>query len=183
MKSIPLKMVRNNLLNIPKYSLPDGFQIRLFERGDEQNWARIEASVDEFINEEAALEHFIKEFGSGIDEISKRCLFIENKHGEAIATTTAWYGDLNGNGEISGRIHWVSVVPEYQGKNLSKPLLSAAMNILAHHHSKAYLTSQTTSYKAINMYLNYGFEPYITDPSCYEAWELMETTLNRRIFM
>ncbi|MCR2823561.1 GNAT family N-acetyltransferase [Lederbergia panacisoli] len=181
MKSIPLKMVRKDLLNIPKYSLVDGFQIRLFQRGDEYNWARIEASVDEFKNEKTALEHFTKEFGSHTAEMSKRCLFIENKDGDAIATTTAWYGNLNGDGQISGRIHWVSVVPEYQGKKLAKPLLSEAMNILAYHHTQAYLTTQTTSYQAINMYLNFGFEPFITAPSCYEGWNLMEKTLNRKI--
>ena len=181
MKRIRLKMVRKNLLNIPEYTLPNGFQIRLFEKGDEHNWARIEASVDEFKDEKTALEHFTKEFGSHIDDMKMRCLFIENEQGEAIATTTAWYGDLRGNGEITGRIHWVGVIPEYQGQKLSKPLLSAAMHILARYHSSAYLTSQTTSYQAVNMYLNYGFEPYRTAPSCEEAWGLMEDTLNRRI--
>ena len=183
MKYIPLKMVRNNLLNIPQHSLPAGFRIRMFEKGDEHLWARIEASVDEFKNEEAALEHFDKEFGPYIDEMSLRCVFVENQDGEAIGTTTAWYGDLQGDGEISGRIHWVAIAPEYQGKKLSKPLLSAAMNILANHHTKAYLTSQTTSYQAINLYLNYGFEPFITGPSCNEAWTLLENTLNRKILM
>ncbi|MCF2132495.1 hypothetical protein L1I79_39775, partial [Strepomyces sp. STD 3.1] len=62
MKRIPLKMVRKDLLDIPQYSLPTGFQIRLFEKGDDHNWARVEASVDEFKNEKAALEHFSKEF-------------------------------------------------------------------------------------------------------------------------
>lgn len=181
MKRIPVKMVRKDLLNIPQFSLPTGFRMKLFEKGDEQHWARIETSVDEFKNEEAALERFNEEFGPYMDEMSARCLFIENELGEKIATTTAWYGDLKEDGDICGRIHWVGVAPEYQGKKLSKPLLSAAMNILAEHHSKAYLTSQTTSYQAINMYLNYGFEPFITSPSCEEAWELMEKTLNRQI--
>ncbi|WP_438350731.1 GNAT family N-acetyltransferase [Paenibacillus sp. FA6] len=183
MKRISVKMVRKDLLDIPEYSLPTGFRIRLFEKGDEHHWAKVEASVDEFKNEEAALEHFNKEFGPYIDEMSTRCIFIENKNGEVIGTTTGWYGGLNGDGEISGRIHWVGVAPEYQGKKLSKPLLSAAMNILADRHSKAYLTSQTTSYQAINMYLNYGFEPFITGPSCYEAWSLLENILNRKILM
>lgn len=181
MKRIRLKMIRKDMLNIPEYSLPDGYRLRLFKKGDEHNWARIETSVGEFKNEEEALDHFNKEFGPYIDEMSLRCLFIENEQGEAIATTTAWYGDLKGDGEILGRIHWVGVVPEYQGKKLSKPLLSAAMNILASHHSKAYLTSQTTSYPAINMYLNYGFEPFMSEPSCEEAWDLVEKTLNRPI--
>ena len=159
MKRIPVKMMRKDLLNIPEYSLPTGFRLRLFKKGDERNWARVETSVDEFKNEEDALNRFNNEFGPYIDEMSKRCILIENKDGEVIGTTTAWYGDLNEDGELWGRIHWVAISPEYQGKKLSKPLLSAAMNILADYHSKAYLTSQTTSYQAINMYLNYGFEP------------------------
>ncbi|TSB47314.1 GNAT family N-acetyltransferase [Alkalicoccobacillus porphyridii] len=181
MKRIPLKMVRANTLEIPQYALPAGFTIKPYVPGDEQHWARIETSVGEFKNEEAALERFQKEFAPYKDEMEKRCLFIENDQGEYIATTTAWYGDLKGDGEISGRIHWVGVDPRYQGKKLAKPLLSAAMNILAQIHSKAYLTSQTTSYQAINMYLNYGFKPYLTEESCEEAWSLMESTLDRVI--
>jgi ribosomal protein S18 acetylase RimI-like enzyme len=141
----------------------------------------VETSVDEFKNEEAALAHFQEEFGPYIDEMSRRCIFIENENGEAVGTTTAWYGDLKGDGNLSGRIHWVGITPEYQGKKLSKPLLSEAMHILADYHDKAYLTSQTTSYQAVNMYLNYGFEPYMTGPSCQEAWDLLERTLNRKI--
>ncbi|MEK5520520.1 GNAT family N-acetyltransferase [Heyndrickxia sp. FSL W8-0423] len=181
MKRIPVKMVRKDLLDIPQYSLPAGFRIRLFEKGDEHSWARVETSVDEFKNEQTALEHFNKEFGPHLDEMSRRCVFIENENGEVIGTTTAWYGDLHGDGEVSGRIHWVGIVPEYQGKKLSKPLLSAVMNILANNHSKCYLTSQTTSYQAINMYLNYRFEPLLTEPSCHEAWSLLEDILNRKI--
>lgn len=181
MKRISLKMVRNDLLNIPKHVLPAEFKIRLFEKGDEHNWARIETSVGEFKDEQTALEHFTKEFGAHLDDMTMRCLFIDNEAGEAIATTTAWYGDLHGDGEIAGRIHWVGVIPDYQGQKLSKPLLSAAMNILARHHQAAYLTSQTTSYQAINLYLNYGFDPLLTTPSCGEAWSLMEETLNRKI--
>lgn len=181
MKRISVKMVRENLLDIPQYSLPDGFQLRLFNEGDEENWARIETEVNEFKSEQLALQRFTNEFGPHIDDMKKRCLFIVNDHGETIATTTAWYGDLNGDGEIIGRIHWVGVIPAYQGRKLSKPLLSAAMNILANHHTSAYLTSQTTSYQAINMYLNYGFKPLCTEPNCHEAWELLEKILHRKI--
>ncbi|WML41524.1 GNAT family N-acetyltransferase [Neobacillus sp. OS1-2] len=181
MKRLPLKMVRKDLLDIPNYPLPPGFQIRLFEKGDQHNWARIEASVGEFQNEKAALERFNKEFGPHMDEMSRRCVFIENEKGEVVGTTTAWYGTLNNEGEVLGRIHWVGIAPNYQGKKLSKPLLSATMSILADHHSTAYLTSQTTSYQAVNMYLSYGFEPFMTGPSCYEAWSLLENILKRKV--
>lgn len=181
MKRIRLAMIRENMQDIPQYTLPEGFEMRLFEKGDEHHWANNETRVDEFTDEKAALAHFSKEFGNHIEEMTERCLFIEDAHGDVIATTTAWYGKLEGHDEVLGRIHWVGVVPEYQGRKLSKPLLSAAMNILAENHSKAYLTSQTTSYQAVNMYLNYGFKPLMINPTCQEAWELMEKTLNRKI--
>ena len=103
--------------DIPQYSLPAGFRIRLFEKGDEENWARIETSVDEFKDEEAALALFEDEFGAHIDEMTERCLFIEDEHGEAIATTTAWYGDLDDYGKGVGRIHWVGVCRNIKAGN------------------------------------------------------------------
>lgn len=180
MKSIPLTMVRPDLQRIPSYSFPASYRVRNFQQGDERIWAQIEASVGEFVDEEAALKHFDKEFGAYPEEMVRRCLFIENENGEAIGTTTAWYGSLQDD-ETSGRIHWVAIRPEYQGKKLAKPLLTAAMEILAQYHPRAYLTTQTTSYRAVNMYLNYGFEPLITTPDCMEGWTLMETVLQRNI--
>ena len=114
-------------------------------------------------------------------EMEQRCLFLENPKGEVIGTTTAWYGNLTRDSKICGRIHWVAILPEYQGKQLSKPLLSEAMNRLSQYHNQAFLTSQTTSYQAVNMYLNYGFRPILSNEKDYEAWTLLEKTLNRAI--
>ena len=108
MKRIKLKMVRDDLQGVPEYPLPEGFRFRFFQKGDEKTWAKIETLVDEFESEEAALERSSAEFSTHIDDMMERCLFIENEHGEAIATTTAWYGDLRGFTE--GRIHWVGEI-------------------------------------------------------------------------
>lgn len=181
MKRIPLKMKRADLKHIPEYQLPEEYKIRFFREGEENIWARVETSVDEFANEAAALAHFEKEFSPFLHEMRKRCLFIENCDGQVIGTTTAWYGILEGEQNVTGRIHWVAVVPEYQGKKLSKPLLAKAMQVLAEYHDSAYLTSQTTSYQAVNMYLNFGFEPYLTNETDIEAWKLLEDVLDRTI--
>lgn len=174
-------MKRNDLTTIPDYSLPEGFTLRLFQEGDQIEWSRVETAAGEFENKEKALERFNREFGSHLDEFQKRCLFIENKEGKVIGTTTAWYGNYEKTDEVIGRIHWVSLVPEYQGKGLSKPLLTEAMKTLAKYHTEAYLTSQTTSYKALNMYLDYGFKPVIRDEADEKAWRIVEEKLNRKI--
>lgn len=181
MQNIPITMIRPHMNNIPQYKLPNGYHIRPFQINDISNWTNIETAVNEFPNQEAALARFNKEFTNEIDLFTQSCLILENKQNEAIGTTTAWYGKPQGKNKTYGRIHWVAIIPDEQGKGLAKPLLSAAMNILAKHHEKAYLTSQTTSYQAINMYLNYGFQPHITKPTCHKAWTLLEEKLNRTI--
>lgn len=181
MKKIRVAMTRKDLKNIPEYALPEGFTLRLFQAGDEAEWARVETAAGEFDNEEQALERFEREFFPYLDEFSKRCLFIENEAGEVIGTTTAWYGSLAEADEVIGRIHWVSIIPDYQGKGLSKPLLTEAMKILAKYHTEAYLTSQTINYKALNMYRHYGFKPVIRDAADEEAWAIVEEKLGRKI--
>lgn len=46
-----------------------------------------------------------------------------NKGDEKVATAMAFYLDIPEN-DITGNVHWVSVKKEYQGKHLSKPLIS-----------------------------------------------------------
>ncbi|MBP1966207.1 GNAT family N-acetyltransferase [Paenibacillus aceris] len=180
MKRISLTMVRQDLNNIPTFAFPPNYRVRNYKPGEEHIWADIEVSVGEFEDKTAGLKHFDKEFGSFPEDMSARCLFIENEDGKVIGTTTAWYGAFQGE-EAWGRIHWVAVHPDYQGQKLAKPLLSAALQILSHYHKKAYLTTQTTSYQAINMYLNYGFEPLITKSDCLEGWRLLEEALHRKM--
>jgi ribosomal protein S18 acetylase RimI-like enzyme len=89
------------------------------------------------------------------------------------------HGDFEG--EERGRVHWVGIVPSYQGRKLSKPLLSAVVARLAIDHQKAYLNTQTTSYQAVNLYLNFGFMSYLGNDSGKEGWVLMEQILHRKI--
>lgn len=179
MEIIKLAMVLDNLDNIENYKLADDFSFVYFNDNDEQIWANIEYLADEFESEEAALERFNNEFKGLKEDLYKRNIFIENKDGQKIATIMAWYGDLRGF--IEGRIHWVSIIPEYQGKSLAKPLLAKALKVLAKYHKSVYLTTQTRNYKAINLYLSFGFKPYINYDNDLLGWKLVEEKLNKKI--
>src|SRR5450759_4307933 len=96
MKYIPLDMVRDHMDHIPAFSCPSDYAIRTFVRGDERLWARIESLAGEFPNQEQALEHFEKEFGPFLSDMEDRCFILEDRHGEAIGTATAWYGQFEG---------------------------------------------------------------------------------------
>lgn len=180
MKRISLTMIHDHLDYFPSFPCPDGYRIRTFARGDERSWAEIEAAAGEFENQQQALERFQTEFSPFLREMENRCFLLETRDGEAIGTATAWYGHLAG--EERGRVHWVGIIPSYQGKKLSKPLLTTTMMRLAKDYRKGYLTTQTTSYQAINLYLNFGFTPYFCDDSSKEGWQLVEQVLRRKLF-
>ena len=168
---------------VEKYHILDEFYIRNYEKGEEELWAKVETAANEFKTEKEAVEHFEKEFGLYKNEMQERCFFVvHKKSGSVIGTSTAWYND-NFKGLKYGRVHWVGIHPDFQGKKLAKPMLAAVMMRLAEYHDKAYLTSQTTSYKAINMYLDFGFIPEIVSDECVNAWNYLEKILNRKIFI
>jgi len=176
LEHIPVAMVRETLTDLPSFALPTGYRLRRYRRGEERLWAEIETAVAEFPTVERALAHFEKEFGAYRGKMESRCLFLEDAAGRAIGTTTAWYsGDFHG--EEYGRIHWVGIVLEYQSRKLAKPLMAAAMERLAQSHDRAYLATQTTSARAIQMYLDFGFAPFLTSDRCREAWRLLASVL------
>src|SRR6478736_8129087 len=129
---IEFNMVRPNLRDIPAAALCPGYNVRLFQPGDEEAWRRIEMAVGEFSTDERARQQFDREFGARLDAMASRCFFLETAEEEAIGTTTAWMGMFHG--ELIGRIHWVAIIPEHQGRGLSKTLLSVALNRLAQDH-------------------------------------------------
>ena len=165
-------MIRNNLNNIPEHDLPPSYSYRKYkEKKDKKHWAEIESSANEFENKEKALNHFNKEFGNREKQLKSRCIFLQ-KNKKIIGTATAWYGKLEG--EKMGRLHWVAIKPQNQGKGLGKPLVAKAMSILKKHHEKAYLTTQTTSPIAIKIYLDFGFEPHIQNQKQRKGWRIIK---------
>jgi ribosomal protein S18 acetylase RimI-like enzyme len=169
-------MTRENLWSLPQYPLPGGFTIRRFRPGDEWRWAEVETSVGEFTDAKAAREHFEWEFGGRTDELGSRCHLLVAPGGRVVGTASAWYGrDIEG--ELRGRLHFVAIEPGHQGRGLAKPLVGAAMNRLVRLHRRAYLTTQTTSFKAIKIYLDLGFEPRIETPLHLHGWKLMADLL------
>ena len=179
MKYITLAMVRDRMSDLPSFDCPPDFGIRTFVPGDERNWARIETLAGEFPDDDQALARFQEDYGAALPDLADRCFLLVDAAGMAIGTATAWRGRFAG--EERGRVSWVGIVPAYQGRKLAKPLLSAVVQRLAKDEQKAYLTTQTTSFRAINLYLDFGFVPYFTHEASEEGWRLMEETLHRRI--
>lgn len=167
----------HDLQDLPNDKLPDGYQFRRFDftRNDDATWAAMVTATGEFPNESEAFKRFEQEFRPYPAETAKRILFLETAEGQAVGTATAWFGEWND--ETIGRLHWVEIIPDFQGKKLGKPLIAEAMNHLARFHQKVYLTTQESSLAAIYIYRKFGFRPLIHTTEQQQIWNRIFVSL------
>jgi len=121
---IHIVMVRDNLENIPQHKMPDGFSIRNFRAGEGSVWARVGAAAGTLASVEIAQNRFNEEFAGPVADMESRCFFVvHDESAEVVGTAMAWYAPEFVPGENYGRVHWVSIIPEFQGKGLAKPMM------------------------------------------------------------
>lgn len=173
-QSIPyIGVLMTNLTpdDYPRCPLPEGYAPRTYEPGlgMEEDWARLQVSVEHFPTMDEARARFQTELAPDEKTLAKRGIFIYAPDGGLAASALLWYGALFGR--TLARVHWVAVAPEHQGKGLCKAAMTRLMD-LYHECGLAggiYLTSQTWSYKALGIYRQFGFKPY-TGP-CPSGWQ------------
>lgn len=158
---VPVTMVCADLTAVPHFSLPAGYSIRAYQPGDEEAWVAIQRAADEFNTITRAL--FEREFGADPLLLAARQLYLLDESGRAIGTATAWFGDEVWGAEY-GRVHWVAIVPEFQGRGLAKPLMHTTyLGMKEAGHERAYLTTDLARVAAINLYRKFGFEVVVAD--------------------
>ena len=175
--NLNVTMVRENLDQIPDFSLPSGFNLRPYRPGDEQDWLKVQTAADRYNTFSQAL--FDQQFGDDRLQIAERQLYLFNAHNMAIGTASAWFDD-NYRGEAYGRVHWVAILPERQGFGLAKPLMTATLQLLKTlGHKRAYLTTSTARFQAINLYLQFGFMPEIDNGADLTVWRELLNRINK----
>ena len=145
-------MTRENLDDVPRFDVPTGFSIRPYQPGDERHWWEIHERADAtlLVHRNGSFRQF---FGANEEALRSRQRFLVAPDGQVIGTATAWLDSA-----ALGRVHWVAIVPEYQGRGLSKPLLSQILLRLRElGHSRATLDTSSQRPRAIALYRQFGF--------------------------
>jgi len=170
-----ITMIRKNLENIPNFSLPSQLSLRWFQPGDEKHWLEIHYAAEKYVT--VTPELYVQQFGTDIQLLSQRQCFLFAADGRAIATASAWFGNDYYRRQY-GRVHWVAVIPDYQGQGLAKPLLTIVCNRLRElGHGQAYLTTATERITAVNLYRKFGFAPEIKSSEDYNKWRKLQDKL------
>lgn len=160
-----LRMLRPGLNDLPALALPEGFAVRSYQPGDWAHWERILAgsfggdptrfSFDRMMRRDAAFR-------------PERVLFV-TAGGTPVATASAWRspGLMAG----AGTVHYVGVLPEFQGKRLGYWVTLAVLHRLAAEgFVRATLTTDDFRLPAIKTYLRLGFEPVLVHENQRERW-------------
>ena len=159
------------------YELPGGYHYEFYKLGDEMDWINIHISSGEFTSTKKGLQYFHDFYDPFIDELNKRCIFIvDDKTNEKIGTVTVSILQKDEYG-YNAAIDWFAIKKEYQGKKLSRPLISkfiSLANALGHH--KIILHTQTTTWLAAKLYLDAGFEPLNTNEVI--GWKILKRLTN-----
>ena len=162
-------LIRNDLEGVPDLNVPEPFSIRNYVKGDEENWFKIYKAADHYNKIYSSM--FKEYFGADEVKLSRRQFYICNEEGAAVATATAWYNS-DYHGIHIGRVHWVAVHPDYQGRGLARPLLSHVLKRLkALGHKKCYLRTLHVRIPALRLYLSCGFKPDIRNENDQRIWD------------
>lgn len=154
-QNLPLWLIRNNLDEIPSAELTPGLCVSPVNgREDSQMWlelVRFAETLSEIKNEK-----FVEAYGTDTQTISDRVYFVRDKNAKPIATVGAWFGTDEWEGW--GRIHWLYILPEYQGQGIGKALLTFALNRLKDlGNNRVYLKTSSGRKAALHLYKRYGF--------------------------
>ena len=172
-----LLMKYDNTKNYIKYNLPNGYHFEYYKDGDMNDWIKIHLDSREFTSFKEGKKIFHDFYDSFISELNKRCIFIiDDKTNEKVATVTVSLLSTLEYG-YNAAIDWLAIKEKYQGKHLSKPLLSKMLEMANNlGHDKIILHTQTTTWLAAKLYLDYGFE--ILNKSEIKGWSILKTLTN-----
>lgn len=146
--------------DFPDLPLPSGYRFETFSPGDRDAWIAIESSAKELISHAQGLEVWERYFSHHEAELPGRMFFVANAAGEKVATATAYYDVIHHDPEGAGWLHWVAVRRENQGRGLARPLIAHALRRLWElGYQKIKVPTQTTTWVAARLYLDFGFCP------------------------
>lgn len=147
-------MMKEDLEDLGTIVLPEGYELKTFVPGDEEEWVKLMRDV--FPESDWTVEKFVEVFASQ-PQFDPEGLFFIVKGGEYVATALGWFDEVDKR-DI-GRVHWVGVKKEHRGQGLGKAVVLAVLHYLKGKGArKAVLDTQEYRKPAIKLYESLGFK-------------------------
>lgn len=157
-------MMRHSESTAPCYSMPCGFAVLPFRKGDEAAWLAIVRHG--LFQAEMTLEEAEKDLKAFPCLKREEDIFFAARDGKRIATAT---GMLKEDG--TGYLHYICALPEARGTGVAAALVAHAMRHLYEKGASfVYLTTDDFRLGAIKTYLRLGLVPVIEDAEDEKRW-------------
>ncbi len=178
-------LLEKDLDAIHNFELPQGYHFEFYKDGDRDTWIEIEKSAKEFSDYDEGVSAWNRYYAGRENELYNRMIFVVNEQGEKLATATAFYDIYGKDKSGAGWLHWLAVKREYQGKGLSKPLITCVLNVMkALGYTHAKIPTQTNTWLAAKIYLDLGFRPIPENAvNSYMGWCIIKTLTNHKALM
>lgn len=161
-------MLRDHLDDLPEIQVPDGYELRSYQPGDDQAWCDI---MEGNVGRNWTAELFEQKMSSD-PRFSPDALFFALHEESPVASACAWRPSPEE--EVVGDVHMVGALDDHRGKGLGHLVNSAVLHKLKEQgFQKAHLKTDDWRLAAINSYLKAGFEPLNTHISHAERWDLI----------
>jgi predicted dehydrogenase/GNAT superfamily N-acetyltransferase len=156
----------------PHADVPKGYRLRLYSERDECGYLALMHAVG-----------FASFSVQSIHDLLERALphgFFVVEHepdGRVVAAATAthhpWPGLPHG-----GEVSFVGTLPDHQGRRLGRAVSAEVVRrFLDAGYENIYLRTDDYRLPAIKLYLNLGFEPWLTDEGISERWSKVKPAL------
>lgn len=172
----PQLHMRRRLVDLPELTLPDGYRLRSFTRGDASAWAALLHRNGELRGWDA--ERAAPFFAPGSRMDLDGSFFLTTKAGEPVATAQL---HLHPDGEYAPtpELGWVATDPVHRGKRLGALACLAVLRYAARAgYDEVFLRTDDHRLPAIVTYLRLGFEPWMYDPSAPARWRAIRQALD-----
>ncbi|MBC8140233.1 MAG: GNAT family N-acetyltransferase [Armatimonadetes bacterium] len=156
-----LIMTRADLDDLSDAALPTGVSLRPYCAGDKAVWTQIWRDAEPFDAIKDSTFH--ESLGADEGVLSERVWFaVDDATGEAIGTVTAWSEPKSSESHPAqrgfGRVHWVAVVPTWQGRGIGQAMLRHCLTELRRFgHNETFLVTSAGRTGAVALYQKHGF--------------------------
>ena len=178
-ENIHLLMIKEDL-NFNEKKLPEGYKFVMYKSEMIDRWVDIQVASGHILDRNEGENYFKEVFLKKEDLLEEVMVFIEDENGELVGTGAIWEGKhFPEDKNKQMRLHWIAVDPKHGGKGLAKALVSKLLSIFKDKKigEGLYLSTQTCSYVAIKIYLDFGFKPYDFEKN-RKGWNIVFEKIN-----
>lgn len=162
-KNIPYKSIimRCDCVNENAFAeVADCFSIVKYHSEMKPVWIEIQKAAGQFDDSSDVdiAEYFEKTFLFENSRICESCYFLkDNIEEKYVGTCCAWFS--NKDKRIIPVLHWLAVVPSYRNKGCARMLITEVLKVfkLKYENQAIYLHTQPSSFQAIKLYNDFGF--------------------------